>query len=208
MRTHSYFIRLAHWLAMAVIAVMILSGIEIFRAFPSFSSKLPEPVAIPVPPKIGLGGWLGGALKWHLAFAWLLSLTALLSAIDLARGGWRRIRISREELAGVLPMVRYYLFRRPRPIIHELYNPLQKVAYVSTYGTGILAIVTGLLLAQPVQLGACLLAASWTWQAVRILHFLTMLAFLAFIPGHVVMVAISGLSTLMSMVTGEPAERR
>jgi thiosulfate reductase cytochrome b subunit len=105
MRTHSYCIRLAHWLAMAVIAVMTLSGIEIFRAFPSFSSKLPEPVTIPVPPKIGLGGWLGGALKWHLAFAWLWSLTALLSVMDLARGGWRRIRISREELAGVLPMV-------------------------------------------------------------------------------------------------------
>src|SRR5262249_52540276 len=103
------------------------------------------------------------------------------------------------------PMVRYYFFRGPKPVVDELYNPLQKLAYLSTYGFGMLAIVSGLLLAQPVQLGAWFLRAPWTWQTVRALHFVAMLGFLVFVPGHIVMVAISGLPTLMSMVTGECA---
>lgn len=201
---HRYAIRLAHWLGATVVGVLILSGIEIFRAFPSFGSKLPQSFEVPTPLILGLGGWLGGALSWHLLFGWLFAVSALLAGIDLIRGGWRRIWITRAELDGIWPMIRYYLRLGPKPEAVTLYNPLQKLAYLSVYGFGLSALSTGLLLAQPVQFGSWLLAFPWAWQATRVLHFASMLGLLGFVPGHLLMVVLAGKKPFLSMLFGEP----
>ena len=38
---HPYLVRLTHWLSAISVTVMILSGLQIFRAFPSFGPKIP-----------------------------------------------------------------------------------------------------------------------------------------------------------------------
>ena len=199
--SHTYLARLGHWLLAIGIIVLGASGIEILAAFPSFGAKLPSGFELPVPQGIGLGGWLGGALAWHFTFAWVFMLGFAVYAVDLARGGWRRIWISRHEWAGIWPMARHYFLRGPKPRQTALYNPLQKFAYLSMTATFALALVTGLMMAQPVQLG---IAQGWpfAWQSVRVLHFACLCAFASFLPGHLVMVALAGTPAMRAMLTG------
>jgi thiosulfate reductase cytochrome b subunit len=198
---HSYATRLGHWLAAIAIPVLGLSGIQIFRAFPGFGDKLPPSMEIPAPEWVpALGGWLGGALSWHVSFAWFFALAVALQLLDLALGGWRRVWLTAPEWAGVWPMVRHYFLRGPKPTMRELYNPLQKFAYLSMLGLEAGALATGCLLLQPAKLGLHPVAA---WQAVRLLHFFSMVGFISFLPGHLVMVILAGRHPFLSMVTGE-----
>jgi thiosulfate reductase cytochrome b subunit len=203
--THSYLARFSHWLFAISVLVLGASGLQIFRAFPSFSAKLPAPYELTAPP--GLGGWLGGALSWHFTFAWFFAIAVFLYFVDLARGGWRRLWLSGEDVRGIWPMARHYFLRGPKPPLTDLYNPLQKVAYLSMAGTLALALVTGLILAQPVQFG-WFVGVPAAWQAVRLLHFGCLCAFAGFFPGHLVMVAMAGrpaMSAILIGRSGEPA---
>lgn len=199
--THPYLTRFAHWLGAISIFVLGMSGLQIFQAFPSFSAKLPQAAELPVPSWLGLGGWLGGAIAWHFTFAWFFAAAVLLSLGDLARGGWKRIWLSRAEWRGIWPMARYYFLRGPKPEVTELYNPLQKFAYLSMTLVPVGALITGLLLAQPVQLGFAINLLGG-WQMVRILHLACLCGFAAFIPGHLVMVALAGKPAIWSMLSG------
>src|SRR5258708_30401495 len=66
---HPWVVRLCHWTNAIALTVLTLSGLRIFDAFPSFGSKIPEHDLIEAGPQaVTIGGWLGRALKWHLAF--------------------------------------------------------------------------------------------------------------------------------------------
>jgi thiosulfate reductase cytochrome b subunit len=197
---HGYMTRLGHWLGAASIPVLILSGLEILRAFPSFFAKLPARNNIPLPEFPGLGGWLGGALAWHYAFAWIFLVAIILQFADLFRGGWRRLHLSRAERSQIWPMARFYFLRGDKPAIGTLYNPLQKLAYIVAIGFEVLSLVTGFLLLQPALSGVRPAAA---WQVIRALHFVAFLGFVLFLPGHLFMVAIAGRKPILSMLTGE-----
>ena len=82
-------------------------------------------------------------------------------------------------------MVRHYFFFGPKPPAREAYNPLQKHAYTTVIGLGVLSVLTGLAVWKPVQF-------SWlAWMMggfhyARLWHFLVMWAILAFVLGHLV----------------------
>ncbi|MBY0507881.1 MAG: cytochrome b/b6 domain-containing protein [Bryobacteraceae bacterium] len=177
---------ISHWLAAVAVVILTLSGIQIFQAFPGFAGTTG---VIDVPLK-GLGGWLGGALAWHFAFAWIYSAAGLLYAADLLRGGWRRLAFGQNEWRGIWPMLRYYFLRGPQPVLANGYNPLQKAAYLAVLTLGATSLLTGLLLAQPVQI-PWVMASPASWPVVRLLHFVAMLGFVSFVPGHILMVLIS-----------------
>ena len=65
---HPFVVRLCHWLNAISLFVMVGSGLQIFRAFPSFGAKIPQKDLLNWPKAFALGGWLGGALQWHLTF--------------------------------------------------------------------------------------------------------------------------------------------
>ena len=182
----SYLMGVSHWLAAVAVLILTLSGIQIFKAFPGFGGT----EGLLTIPFGGLGGWLGGALAWHFAFAWIYSFAAMLYLVDLARGGWRRLAFAPGEWRGILPMVRYYFFRGPQPSPGLGYNPLQKTAYLAVLIFGCTSLATGVLLAQPVQI-PWLMSAAASWPVVRLLHFAAMLGFVSFVPGHIVMVALT-----------------
>ena len=154
------------------------------------------------PPALRLGGWLGGALQWHFTFAWLLTI-AMVSYIAyqaITRNG-RQVLVARRDVSGLWPMMRHYFFFGPKPAVAEIYNPLQKMAYSAVILLVLLGVVTGFALDKPVQL-SWLVDAMGGFRLVRVWHFAAMCGVLAFVPGHLVMVALHGWRNFASMWTG------
>jgi Ni/Fe-hydrogenase b-type cytochrome subunit len=199
---HSFAIRLTHWVNAVTLFVMVASGLRIFRAFPSFGPKIPEQDLIDIPKALTLGGWLGGALQWHFTFMWLFVGSGVFYlAYQVLSGHYRTVLFTRKDIPGVWPMVRHYFLFGPKPPVTEQYNPLQKLAYTSTVGFGALSVLTGIVLYKPAQFsGLAFLLGGF--HLTRIWHFAAMCCFLAFIPGHLIMVALHGWSNFFSMLSG------
>ena len=199
---HPLAIRITHWVNAVSLFVLVASGLRIFRAFPSFGPKIPQQDLIDIPKALTLGGWLGGALQWHFTFMWIFAASGVLYlTYQLLSGHYRTVLFTPKDIPGVWPMVRHYFLFGPKPPITEQYNPLQKLAYTSTVGFGTLSLLTGIVLYKPVQF-------SWLaflfggFHLMRVWHFAAMCGFLAFIPGHLIMVALHGWSNFFSMLSG------
>jgi Ni/Fe-hydrogenase b-type cytochrome subunit len=199
---HPLPIRITHWVNAISLFVMVTSGLRIFRAFPSFGPKIPEKVLLDIPKSLTLGGWLGGALPWHFTFMWFFTASGIFYlAYQVMSGHFRTMLFMPGDLPGVWPMARHYFFFGPKPPATGQYNPLQKLAYTSTIGFGALSLLTGMVLYKPAQF-------SWLaflfggFHLTRIWHFAAMCGFLAFIPGHLIMVALHGWSNFFSMLSG------
>src|SRR3981081_1238821 len=95
------------WVNSATLFVLVGSGLQIFRAFPSFRAKIPQTVLINWPKTYALGGWLGGGLQWHLTFMWIYIGTGLLYvAYEVFSGNYRQIFFVPRDIRGVWPMAR------------------------------------------------------------------------------------------------------
>ena len=55
---HPLVVRLCHWLNAISLFVMVGSGLQIFRAFPSFGAKIPQKDLLNWPKSLAIGGWL------------------------------------------------------------------------------------------------------------------------------------------------------
>jgi thiosulfate reductase cytochrome b subunit len=98
-------------------------------------------------------------------------------------------------------MAHYYFFFGPKPVARETYNPLQKLAYTSVLGLGVLSVLTGLAVWKPIQFSwLAWMMGGFHWA--RIWHFAVMWAILFFLLGHLVMVVLHGWSNFASMLTG------
>jgi len=199
---HPFIVRLCHWINLVALFVMVGSGLQIFRAFPSFGAKIPQKDLLHWPKAFAIGGWLGGALQWHLTFMWIYMATGVLYlGYQILSGNYRQVLFTHRDVHGVWPMVRYYFFFGPRPQAREAYNPLQKQAYTSAIGLGVLSVATGFAVWKPVQF-------SWlAWMMggfhyARIWHFAAMWAILFFVLGHLIMVILHGWNNFVSMLTG------
>ncbi len=199
---HPFVVRLCHWVNVVALFVMVGSGLQIFRAFPSFGAKIPQKDLLHWPKAFAIGGWLGGALQWHLTFMWIYMATgALYLGYQIFSGNYRQVLFTHRDVRGVWPMAKHYFFFGPKPALREVYNPLQKQAYTAAILLGGLSVVTGFAVWKPVQF-------SWlAWlmggfHYARIWHFATMWAILLFVLGHLVMVILHGWNNFMSMLTG------
>lgn len=199
---HPWAVRFTHWLNAVAVVALASSGLRIFIAFPSFGSKIPEHDLVNIPQGLTLGGWLGGALQWHFTFMWVFAGSgALYVAYQLLSGHYKTVLFTRRDAKGVWPMVRHYFLFGPKPAATEQYNALQKLAYTATVLCGVASLLTGMVLYKPVQF-------SWLawpmggYHLARVWHFAAMCGFVAFIPGHLIMVALHGWSNFNSMLTG------
>jgi Ni/Fe-hydrogenase b-type cytochrome subunit len=199
---HPFVVRFCHWVNTVSLFVLVGSGFQIFRAFPSFRAKIPQNLLINWPKAYALGGWLGGGLQWHLTFMWIYIATGTLYiGYEVVSGNYRQFLFVPRDIRGVWPMVRHYFFFGAKPPATEVYNPLQKLAYMSAILLGLLSGLTGLAIWKPIQL-------SWlAWlmggfHLARLWHFLVMWAIIAFVVGHLVMVVLHGWNNFVSMLTG------
>ena len=141
---HPLAVRLCHWVNGISLFVLVGSGLQIFRAFPSFGAKIPQKDLLHWPKAFAIGGWLGGALQWHLTFMWIYIATGLVYlGYELFSGNYRQVLFTRRDIPGVWPMVKHYFFLGPKPEQHEAYNPLQKHAYTKVIILGMLSVLTG-----------------------------------------------------------------
>src|SRR5207302_10118240 len=70
-RRHHWIVRLTHWTTVIVLAGMIASGLQIYEAYAKFGNRGGPYFVSPFdgaqfPHWSRLGGWLAGALNWHL----------------------------------------------------------------------------------------------------------------------------------------------
>jgi Ni/Fe-hydrogenase b-type cytochrome subunit len=199
---HPAVVRLCHWLFALALTMLIGSGLEVFAAFPTFGEKIPQADVFVPPSHLRIGGWLGGALRWHFTFAWLLTAAiAIYTGYQAVSRNGRQVLFVVGDVRGVWPMVRHYFLFGPKPTVSETYNPLQKLAYSVALLLIVVSIVTGFALYKPVQLSG-LVHALGGFRLTRFWHFAAMCGLLAFIPGHLVMVALHGWKNFSGMWTG------
>lgn len=189
--SHPLAVRIAHWLNALAIICMVMSGWAIYNASPIFGFRFP--------PWATLGGWLGGAIAWHLAAMWLLVLNGLFYLVyGVASGHFRRhflpLRV-RDVVSDAVQALRFRLPHQP-----GVYNAVQKLLYWSVIALGVLVVLSGLSLWKPVQF-ELLSNLFGGFDFARKVHFAAMAGIAAFVVVHLVLVAIVP-KTLLPMVTG------
>ena len=199
---HPFIVRFCHWVNAASLFVMVGSGMQIFRAFPSFGAKIPQHDLLNWPKAFAIGGWLGGALQWHLTFMWIyMGSGVLYLGYQIVSGHYKQILFVPRDVAGLWPMIRHYFFFGPKPPAKEAYNALQKQAYTAALVLGILSVLTGFAVWKPIQFSwLAWMMGGFHWA--RLAHFLVMWAMLAFVFGHLVMVVLHGWNNFVSMLSG------
>jgi thiosulfate reductase cytochrome b subunit len=188
---HPLILRVTHWVNVVAMGMMLTSGWRIYNASPLFGFRFPQWMT--------LGGWLGGAIAWHLAAAWLFVCNFLLYlGYGLGTQHFRR---------HFLPISPTLLWRDLRAatglrLVHRLgtYNAVQRAFYFVALLLSLLAALSGLALWKPVQL-EFLSGLLGGYEVSRRLHFLAMAGLAAFIVVHLALVALVP-RTLAPMITG------
>jgi thiosulfate reductase cytochrome b subunit len=189
-------IRIMHWIGVYAMGCMIFSGWEIYNASPSLPFLFPHWLA--------LGGWLGGALAWHLSAMWLLFADGIAYLIyGFASGHFRHdLKPPRPAEVGH-DLVAALRARLKHRMGH--YNAVQRVLYAGIVVVIILQVMTGLAIWKPVQFG-WLAGLFGGYPIARGIHLTGMFCIVAFVLVHVAMVAIHP-STLKSMIVTVPTEK-
>lgn len=142
------------------------------------------------------------ALHEYLGLAMLLSGVVYIAS-GILSGKLSKLLFSATDVAGLVPMMAYYLRLRKEPPQYDEYNPLQKLAY-----TAVLLFIAPLIVAtgfamwkhSPLQPP---LAAIFGRRTAKIWHLGFAIELILFFFGHLVMVATTGLrNNLRSIVTG------
>src|SRR4051812_29099629 len=140
-KQHHALVRISHWLTVAVLAGLVMSGLSIYWA---------APVLAPLPQwmydRFSFGRQnLAGGLRAHWVFAYVFMLCGVLYAIGLMwdgfsnpsrsagrrtratspERGWRALKPRRGDFHEALAMVRYYTrIDKTHPVIETKYNAL------------------------------------------------------------------------------------
>ncbi len=187
---HPWPLRLTHWLNAFAIIMMIGSGWEIYNASPLFGFTFP--------PIITIGGWLGAAIAWHLAFMWLLVVNGLLYF------GWSTVSGHFKKLWPISPRAiwRDMTAAFALNLAHEMgvYNAVQRLLYAGVLIAGVLIVISGLGIWKPVQLWFFTDLCGGYFIA-RYVHFFCMAAIAVFIIIHLLLV-IAVPKVLPPMITG------
>jgi thiosulfate reductase cytochrome b subunit len=189
---HPLLVRIAHWVNVAAVLMMVTSGWRIYNASPLFDFTFPDGLT--------LGGWLAGALQWHFAAMWLLALNGLVYvAYGVVSGHFRRKLLPVAPRA-VLRDVRDALRGKLAHDDLSVYNAAQRAAYLALILLLAVLVLSGLAIWKPVQLQE-LAALMGGYEGARLVHFAAMATLLAVVAVHVVMVILVP-RTFPTMITG------
>ena len=189
---HPIWLRVSHWLNAVAVVVMVSSGWRVYNASPIFDFRFPRELA--------LGGWLGGALQWHFAGMWLLALNGLLYLVLNVVSGRFKHKFFPLRPSAVWNDLRAALRGRLSHADPRRYNGLQRVAYLSVILVLLLLVLSGLVLWKSVQFPV-LRELMGGYEFARRIHFVAMATLVAFVAGHLLMVALVP-RTLIAMLRG------
>jgi thiosulfate reductase cytochrome b subunit len=192
-KVHPLVVRIAHWINVLAVLVMVASGWRIYNASPLFES-------FTFPDALTLGGWLAGALQWHFAAMWLLALNGLVYVVyGIGSGHFRRKLLPISPGAVVRDISRALRGRLAHDDL-SVYNAAQRAAYLVLILAFVVLILSGLAIWKPVQLQE-LAALMGGYEGARLLHFFAMSLVVFIVVVHVAMVALVP-RTFPTMITG------
>jgi thiosulfate reductase cytochrome b subunit len=225
-KRHRLSTRLWHWTNAFTLLVMLMSGLAIFNAYPrlhwgkygsehdsawlEISSRNDRGYVRVGDTQFDTTGLLG-QWNWHLAFAWVLSLSLTFYMLwSLLNGHVRRdLHIRRPEWSPAHiwhDIKEHARLRFPTGVEALNYNILQKLSYIGVIFVLIpMMIATGLSMSPDMNAGM-------TWlvellggrQSARSIHFLCAFALVAFFFVHMAMVVLAGpFNEVRSMITGK-----
>src|SRR5665647_1108076 len=154
---HSRALRWLHWINVPILSLMIWSGVLIYWANQAYF-KIPPNVA----EKLNLDYRLSEGMGWHFFLMWVLVINGLCYLIFLFQSGeWRHLLPDLKSFIEVPKVILHDLkLSKVAPPIRGKFNAAQRLAYTGAVLMGIGAILTGLAIWKPVQLGwltSCLL---------------------------------------------------
>ena len=190
---HPLWVRVTHWINAIAILVMIGSGWQIYNAAPLFDG-------LRFAKSISLGNWLAGALLWHFAAMWVLTINGLVYVtLGIVSGRFRR-KLLPISPAQVLADAKAALsFKLSHEDISR-YNAVQKLLYAGVILAGIVIVLSGLAIWKPVQLQE-LTALFGGYDFARYIHFFAMAAIVGFLVVHIALAMIVPKS-LRAMIAG------
>jgi thiosulfate reductase cytochrome b subunit len=206
---HPLTVRITHWLNALAIVIMIMSGWRVYNSDPIF------PFSFPV--WLTLGGsyngsvdlhnedGLAGALQWHFAGMWLLTINGVVYiAYGIASGHFRRSFFPVRPTAVLRDAIAALKFQLPHRL--GVYNAVQKTLYLGVVALGVIMVPSGLAIWKPGQFQE-LTFLFGGFDLARVIHFLGMAGIVLFLIVHIALVVIVP-KTLPTMITGRaPAHK-
>jgi thiosulfate reductase cytochrome b subunit len=149
---------------------MITSGLQIYNANPVVGGR----AGWHIPPIFLLGGWLAGGRHWHFAAMWLFTLNLLWYGVYIViTHRWKHRFVSGKDIKALQlsqnPKRRNYAWHR--------------IAYTVIIPVLLLAILSGLGMYKPAQL-SWIVDLFGSWQALRVVHFISVPIVLSFAAVH------------------------
>jgi thiosulfate reductase cytochrome b subunit len=188
---HPLTVRITHWVNAFAMLCMITSGWKIYDASPIFGFMFPKWMT--------LGGWLGGALAWHFAALWLLTVNGLVYLLyGIFSGHFRHDFLPLSVRAIWRDFIAALTFRLEHKI--GAYNAVQRLLYMAVILFAIGVVVSGLAIWKPVQF-QFLTGLLGGYDVARIVHFAMMAGIVGFVVVHLALVFVVP-STLPPMITG------
>ncbi|NOT09953.1 MAG: Ni/Fe-hydrogenase, b-type cytochrome subunit [Gemmatimonadales bacterium] len=179
-------IRIMHWLAVAGILTLVVTGLYIGRPYFMTGGEASS-------------HFLMGRVRFaHFTAAAVLVMTGIVRGYWLFMGNrYERLRalfpLRRRDWVNLVRMVKFYLMIRPERAPHYLgHNPLQQLSYTALYAiTGVMVLSGFALYGQSDPGGFIYSATNWIGPLlggmpnVRFVHHALTWAFLIFVPIHV-----------------------
>lgn len=209
-------IRAMHWIAVACIVALTITGLYIGKPYFVVSRDAGNPFVM---------GWMRAI---HFGSAAVLVMTAIVRGYWLIAGNkYERLKalfpIRGRDWVNMVKQVKYYLMIQPDKAPHYLgHNPMQQLSYTGIYVVAALMVVTGFTLyGQSNPGGLIFTATNWLvpilggLQIVRWIHHVLTWVFLIFIPLHVYLAIRADMlergGSVSSIITGGrfvPADHR
>lgn len=152
--------KIFHWANIIALLLMISSGLQIYNANPVFGGR----EGWHVPDLFVLGGWLGGGRHFHFAAMWLFGLNLLWYGIYIfVTRRWQHRFFSGGDRTALLksnnPKRKNYAWHR---LVYTLIIPVLLLALLSGFG-----------MYKPVQFHWIVDLFGGSWQALRVVHFIS-----------------------------------
>ena len=195
-RLHPAPVRMMHWINALAIFIMIGSGWKIYNDDVLLGwLHFPDAVVI--------GKWAQHGLQWHFFGMWIFVLNGLAYlTYGIVTGRFRRklFPVSLREISATVNDALHFRLAHD-DLTH--YNAVQKILYLGVMAVGVLIVISGLALWKPVQFSE-LAALFGSFQTIRVVHFLCMIAIVSFLLVHISLALLVPRS-LVAMITGGPA---
>lgn len=151
--------KIFHWVNIVSLLLMITSGLQIYNANPVFGGRTGWHFS----PLFLLGGWLAGGRHWHFAAMWLFALNLLWYGVYiLLSRRWKHRFIGSNDLKALKKS------RNPKRLAFAWH----RLAYTIIIPVLLLAIFSGIGMYKPAQF-YWIVDCFGSWEALRIVHFMT-----------------------------------